>query len=292
MSAKSRERRENRKLDAVFKRATLFDYFISCDLPPFENDGRQVPVFNIQSVVDAQDGKKVEIVEPIRLPFDAMFMEMLWSKKIPIGILLNAIDEDYPDYSKWAKHLEDKTPNLIVGNIFLPDFKHAGFDAVYNFACSLDEDFRLLESVQYFIPLKGAPDAINADISVTCRGTMGFIFFALELMNARNIEFVEHEPSAEDNAIYQRRYGVPLIKYKTLAIKPTGKRYEGDKPQQQFDVMPSHLRRGNFAHYTDDAPLFGKYTGTFWRPATVVGSEKNGIVVKDYKVQTSAEVQS
>ncbi|MCA0455678.1 MAG: hypothetical protein LCI00_17005 [Chloroflexi bacterium] len=47
----------------------------------------------------------------------------------------------------------------------------------------------------------------------------------------------------------------------------------------------SRERRGNFATYTDDKPLFGKYTGTFWRPATAVGEVKNGVVIKDYEVQ-------
>ena len=49
--------------------------------------------------------------------------------------------------------------------------------------------------------------------------------------------------------------------------------------------MPLHLRRGSFARYTEDAPLFGKYVGTFWRPHTTVGDRKQGEVVKDYQVE-------
>jgi len=117
-------------------------------------------------------------------------------------------------------------------------------------------------------------------IALVYRGLYG-----VQFLNCRNIVTIDHEPDPADNAAYQRHFGVPMTKYKTLAIKPMGKRYErDDKPQQQFDVIPLHIRRGNFAHYTDDAPLFGKYTGTFWRPATAVGNAKNGIRVKDYEV--------
>ena len=111
----------------------------------------------------------------------------------------------------------------------------------------------------------------------------------LNFLSCRNIELIDHEPNSEDSAVYERHFGVPLTKYKTLAIKSTGKRSDRDGEQQQSDVMPLHLRRGNFAHYTDDAPLFGKFTGAFWRPATVVGSEKNGIVAKDYRIDMPEE---
>lgn len=119
------------------------------------------------------------------------------------------------------------------------------------------------------------------------------VFLALltiSLANSRNITQIEVAPSKNDVEKFTAHFGVPMTKYKTLAIKPMSNRTDrADQPQQQFDVMPLHLRRGNFAHYTDDAPLFGKYTGTFWRPATVVGNEKNGIVAKDYKVSPPDE---
>lgn len=45
-----------------------------------------------------------------------------------------------------------------------------------------------------------------------------------------------------------------------------------------------HICRGHFAHYGDDKPLFGKYTGTFWRPMHARGKVEQGVVVKDYKI--------
>lgn len=116
------------------------------------------------------------------------------------------------------------------------------------------------------------------------------VLMTLALLTCKNIVLLDHPSNDADDLLYERHFGVPLTKYKTLVVKSMSKGYErGDQPQQQFDVMPLHLRRGNFAHYTDDAPLFGKYTGTFWRPATVVGNSKNGVVVKDYKVMPPDE---
>ena len=45
-----------------------------------------------------------------------------------------------------------------------------------------------------------------------------------------------------------------------------------------------HICRGHFVTYTPKHPLFGKYVGTFWKPDHVRGNAKNGIVLKDYKV--------
>ena len=45
-----------------------------------------------------------------------------------------------------------------------------------------------------------------------------------------------------------------------------------------------HTVRGHFAHYTADAPLFGKYVGTWWRPWHVRGNPDHGVVVSDYKL--------
>jgi hypothetical protein len=114
------------------------------------------------------------------------------------------------------------------------------------------------------------------------------ILYGLTLLNCQNVELIDNEPPPDIQRQYQEHFGVPLTKYKTLALRPMGKQSRSDKPQERFDVMPLHLRRGNFATYTEDAPLLGKYTGTFWRPATAVGNKKNGIVVKDYEVKADS----
>lgn len=128
----------------------------------------------------------------------------------------------------------------------------------------------------------GFGDGINGHMALNA---LYLVIHALQLLNCRNVELVDYEPDHNVDQSYERHFGKPMTKYKTLRIKSIGKRYESDTQQKAYQgLMPLHLRRGHFAHYSDDAPLFGKYTGTFWRPATVVGEEKRGVVVKDYKV--------
>lgn len=110
--------------------------------------------------------------------------------------------------------------------------------------------------------------------------------FSLALINCRNIVLTDEivEPSILRQ--YQNQFKSPMIVYKTLRIRGISSK-NTDKPRKEYQaLMPLHLRRGNFAHYTEDAPLFGKLTGTFWRPATVVGEEQNGKIVKDYVISS------
>lgn len=111
------------------------------------------------------------------------------------------------------------------------------------------------------------------------------IMMGMSLANCKNVLLVEKTPDPSVSKRFKDLTGRPMTRYQVITIRSMGVPSTDRKPQQHFDVMPLHLRRGNFAHYSTDAPLFGKYTGTFWRPATVVGNEKNGMVVKDYKVQ-------
>jgi hypothetical protein len=45
-----------------------------------------------------------------------------------------------------------------------------------------------------------------------------------------------------------------------------------------------HICRGHFATYSEDRPLFGKYTGQFWKPSHVRGAAEFGLIQKDYNV--------
>jgi hypothetical protein len=118
---------------------------------------------------------------------------------------------------------------------------------------------------------------------------LGFAMITLAFMNCRNIELVDNAPSPDIQRQYQEHFGVPMTTYKTLVIRPTGKQYDHDAPQQRFDVMPLHLRRGHFKTFTEDKPRFGyahpSNIGTLWVQATAVGNQKNGTVVKDYEVK-------
>lgn len=108
------------------------------------------------------------------------------------------------------------------------------------------------------------------------------MFMSISLMHCKNIELVDEPMSRQ---VRRRKERKGEVVYKVLAIEPF-------KQQVRRQVMPGeseikkalHICRGHFATYTDKKPLFGKYTGTFWRSMHVRGNAEQGKVVKDYTV--------
>ena len=81
-----------------------------------------------------------------------------------------------------------------------------------------------------------------------------------------------------------------LLSYHTIVLpKRPGEGGEGGG-------MPTgrtrlHMVRGHFATYTGAAPLFGKYTGTFWRPWRLAGNPEAGVIETDYRLDASRRDQ-
>ena len=110
----------------------------------------------------------------------------------------------------------------------------------------------------------------------------------IEFLNAKNTELIDNPPPAKLSKHHEKKYGVPLVTYKTLKVNSINKvnanEYDDDS---DGDSIPKslHIVRGNFADYRNGPGLFGKHQDIFWRPAHVRGSAKQGVVVKDYDVQ-------
>lgn len=118
-------------------------------------------------------------------------------------------------------------------------------------------------------------------------GLISYSLMCISLMNCRNVELVDRS-QVKSSHIKNIKWSLPPYTYKVLKVHTTRKVYQNSKTESNnADIDPKrlHIVRGNFATYTEDAPLFGKYTGTFWRPAHVRGDEEQGIVIKDYDVQ-------
>lgn len=111
---------------------------------------------------------------------------------------------------------------------------------------------------------------------------------AVSFMHCKNVEMVEHGPGTRPAGARNRRG--PRIKFYTLQIDPMKKvlRTEGHSDTTGLKKA-LHICRGHFAHYTDEKKLFGKYTGTFWRPMHTRGSVEHGKVIKDYAVNAPTE---
>jgi hypothetical protein len=108
---------------------------------------------------------------------------------------------------------------------------------------------------------------------------------SLLLLDCKNIATEKVHPPEKLNRKRRMLKKQPLFTYHTLVIKPTGKRQESI-PKHLWENR-IHLCRGHFKTYTKEKPLFGHITGRYWWQPSVRGRNREGIVMKDYQVQTA-----
>jgi hypothetical protein len=108
--------------------------------------------------------------------------------------------------------------------------------------------------------------------------------FAFSLANCKNV--VQEKQDAYFKCEGSKKKAKKFYRYHVLKIagSMTGGNPAGSGQDESKKAM--HLCRGHFAKYTDDSPLFGKYTGLFWKPMHVRGKVQHGIVDKDYAIKT------
>ncbi len=113
--------------------------------------------------------------------------------------------------------------------------------------------------------------------------------FAICFAHCKGATIEEHQPSRQVRRAAERA-GKPIFSFHTIDIEPSKQvlRTEGHINENGI-AKALHICRGHFAHYTAEKPLFGKYTGTFYRPMHVRGKLESGIVAKDYRVHPQKE---
>lgn len=111
---------------------------------------------------------------------------------------------------------------------------------------------------------------------------------AISFMNCKNVVRRDVTDEEGPSAKWLRRQKAPEIRYHVLDINPMKEvlRTEGDIESNGLKKA-LHICRGHFVTYTEERPLFGKVTGTFWKPSHVRGSVEHGIVDKDYRVKVN-----
>jgi len=112
----------------------------------------------------------------------------------------------------------------------------------------------------------------------------GPAFLAISFMHCKNIRIVSQGKGTNTG---KRNRHTAKIRFHTLQIDPIRKILETEGNIKQNGLKLSmHLCRGHFKNFTDDKPLFGKITGTYWWNSQVRGKVQNGIVMKDYQVNS------
>jgi hypothetical protein len=107
----------------------------------------------------------------------------------------------------------------------------------------------------------------------------------LALAAARNANW--DEPRA-DRATRRRYPAVAGIRFRHIEID-MGKPKSMHKASERYKEAetPWHHRRGHWAYYGPDKPLFGRKgaDGWYWRPYTEVGDKQYGEIVQDYSIR-------
>lgn len=110
--------------------------------------------------------------------------------------------------------------------------------------------------------------------------------YATTFCHCRNVDYYEQAcpPKLQKARIKKGR--IPQETYKILDIgelKTQAKTSAKETNESELS-RALHICRGHFKTYTDENPLFGNITGTYWWPMHKRGDAKNGTAKKDYKI--------
>lgn len=133
-------------------------------------------------------------------------------------------------------------------------------------------------------------DQALRDVTEDCQHDASLVICALLLIGCKNIGTEIIVPPDKLNAKRKRVGRTELFSYHTLVIKPTGKKQESI-PKHLWNNR-IHICRGHFKEYTEDRKLFGKYTGRYWWQPSVRGRNKDGVVMKDYVIESPQSFSS
>lgn len=131
------------------------------------------------------------------------------------------------------------------------------------------------------------PNAVKKGISVEgAQFAFHSSFLAISLMHCKNVVKVPAPPPPVPVIKQWERRGRPFLKEYTLDIHPMKRVLATEGGMATNGIKKAlHICRGHFATYTDDNPLFGKVTGTFWKPMHTRGSSEIGEIKKDYRIK-------
>lgn len=129
----------------------------------------------------------------------------------------------------------------------------------------------------------GIPQHVLARFNDESSGDVTHVFNCIYLLNCVNITTENNTPPEKLNSKRLKRGKVPLYEYKTLVLKPMGKKQTAAADKGLWDSR-LHICRGHFKTYTAEKPLFGRIVGRFWWQAAVRGNADVGVIEKEYEV--------
>lgn len=116
------------------------------------------------------------------------------------------------------------------------------------------------------------------------QGEFGISLFALSMANCKNATLEDSPEGQPHRRFVAANKHSAAIDYRVITIATRMAARTATDAAEEEANRRLHVCRGHFATYTPDRPLFGKHTGTFWKPAHMRGEVCVGSVIKDYSV--------
>jgi hypothetical protein len=114
---------------------------------------------------------------------------------------------------------------------------------------------------------------------------MDAVYRFTSFLSCKNITYEQKHPPAKLQKSRAKKGKPPLSSYYVLKLKPTTTKR--DYEAKNLWTNRVHLCRGHVREYTEERPLFGKYAGRFWIPPHARGDRKQGVIHKDYQLETT-----
>jgi hypothetical protein len=240
----------------------------------------------VDGAMDFDVSNEIPNIAPLA---DTMWFEMhgdLWNRESQhrLGCLFKVIYDAKEDERK--KTVPENARWIVFTTTFA--FKgHVVFLAKTCHCLVVDFDGKLLEMQALINPFLSEREyrELQHDVKQTNMSScLLTALFAMCFCHCKNITVEEEKVSRQVHHATERAKE-PVFTFKTINIHPVKKvMTEEGHVESQGLRRALHICRAHFAHYTQEHPLFGKYTGTFYKPMHVRGSPKKGIVMKDYTV--------
>ncbi|THJ24509.1 MAG: hypothetical protein CAF45_004880 [Nitrospira sp. CG24E] len=265
------------------------------------------PIFAADDVAIYQESLPLgttmpDVVASMAPPFDNFFIEF---QGVPNKANLYAwgvfvLAHNYSEAYRRCKDDHDTPRWILEFQTFMEREKGKPFGPVSRHFIGLAEDgtwFRHSNGLHWSegqsIQYKGSTP-IPLELSSTLVDNVALLIFpallTISFMHCKSVTVRDCVPPEKLSLSHEKKYGHKLTRYHVLDIQPLRKlldQYRSGSPSDLRHAL--HICRGHFKTFTEDAPLLGRHTGTYWWAPQVRGAKEVGLVVKDYRVKAPAE---
>jgi hypothetical protein len=223
-----------------------------------------------------------------KLPFDKVIYEYTHINKIAYMDLSTKPDVKQR-IAVLLENIKEETVNCVALYSFFENGKYLPWQ-VYPISVGFNEQNITSKNFQLFNVLGSETTKEEDDIlSVSLISFFNETCVFTDILNCQNVVTKDVLPTEKLNQKRIRNGKLPLYSYKILEVvkgKPRTKN-AGSVPwdYKSPEAVRFHLCRGHFKTFTEERPLFGKYSGTFWWNPQSRGDRSKGAIEKEYSVK-------